>query len=98
MKSQLGMTPNINSDSPSRGNVTRFAGDALGEPRKQPLEVTFGSKDELRNPQLDLLRGRSEIQNNLAGAARSLRDRRSIQANQTPGGDLEPTKLEGFGS
>ena len=77
MKGQLGLNPQL----PSKGNVTRFAGQALGEPRQQPLEVKLGSKKDLKNPQMGLMR-----------------DRRSIQQNQNPGGDLEPTKLEGFGS
>ena len=77
MKGQLGLNPQL----PSKGNVTRFAGQALGEPRQQPLEVKLGSKKDLKNPQMQMIR-----------------DRGTIQRNQTPGGDLEPTKLEGFGS
>ena len=94
MKGQLGLSPQL----PGTGNVTRFAGQALGEPRQQPLEVQFGSKKDLRNPQMGMIRDRGSIQSNLAGPSRELKSRASIQANQTPGGDLEPTKLEGFGS
>ena len=96
MQQQLSMSPQIASADQS--TVTRFAGQALGEPRAQPLEVKIGSKKDLNNPQLGMIRSRGTIQSNLAGATRGLKDRRAIQANQTPGGDLEPTTLEGFGS
>ena len=44
------------------GGRTRFAGDKLQGVREQPLEVTFGRKSDLNNPQMGLIRERSSIQ------------------------------------
>ena len=93
---QLGQAPTL--PTPDQGSVTRFAGQALSEPRQQPLEVQFGSKSDLKQTRVDL-RDRGRIQGNVSSGPRGLKDSGSIRNSlESPTRNLKQGDLRPRGS
>lgn len=89
----LGMSPEL--AAPNQSSVTRFAGQALAGTQDQPLEVTFGSKKDLKNPDMRLMRDRSQIQSNTRSGAQGLKDNKSIRSNISAGGLRDRGSIKG---